>query len=754
MAQHPVKVDRTSRWQTGLAAGLVLGTFGLILWAGIVVWQSACGRLPALNLIAALTCPSLMPILIPLLVGLGFWSVGLAIWCTKPDDLAVGFFLLTAAALASGLLSAWDDQTGLRFFYILLAWFSPVAIHFHYNLSGRSPGPRTRLVLSGCYALAIIGSLPLLVWDVAALQQRGWFDRLRLGVRFYLILALVLATLSLFWNYRRRISPTARRHLRLAAFGTLLAFAPFLLLSLLPDTLDAPLHVPYEFTFPWLLLSPLVYVYSLLRRRLTRLETWLIRAAVFYLLAVILLSGVLLLATILAEEGLIGPAGTWTLPGLLVGIGLILLFFIPLQQGLHRLLNWVFYGGELNQTALMSYMAGALALTLERETLQQLLVEQLPLKMQAGGSGLYLLDEANRLVLVAAAGFEAAGSLPEHLPGEGRLAMHLAALIEPVPAEQARRALAAATLQPEEQFLLALDNLAFWLPLVSNGVLHGLLLVGDKLGVDFFTAEDRRIFRVVTHQAGIAAHNVRLIDQVRAGRFELAQAHHQLLVGREQERRRLARALHDGAVQQLLGISYQLVESRRLAGANGDQAQNESLDALLVTARQEMLAVVSQLRGLIGEMRPAGLEELGLTAALDGYVAQLWRERGATPPSIQLDLDWSGTLLPEPVAICLFRVAQEALRNALKHAGARQIRLTLRLLPDEAVLSVGDDGCGFRVPARLSELAQHHHFGLVGMAERAKWSGGCLTIDSQPGRGTEIRMRVPLATVEANNTTE
>jgi two-component system NarL family sensor kinase len=226
------------------------------------------------------------------------------------------------------------------------------------------------------------------------------------------------------------------------------------------------------------------------------------------------------------------------------------------------------------------------------------------------------------------------------------------------------------------------------------------------------------------------------MEQVRAGREELARAHQQLLVGHEQERRRLAHELHDGAVQQLLGISYQLAQSYRGDGAGTTPTGREM--------RREVLGVVAQLRRVIIALRPAGLDELGLTIALEGHVARLKREEMAGPPHIELDLDNSGTALPASVTITLFRVAQEALRNALKHAQAHHIRLCLRLLADEAMLSVWDDGCGFLVPDRLSELAQADHYGLMGMAERLSWVGGQINIRSRPGTGTEVTVRVPL----------
>jgi signal transduction histidine kinase len=243
-----------------------------------------------------------------------------------------------------------------------------------------------------------------------------------------------------------------------------------------------------------------------------------------------------------------------------------------------------------------------------------------------------------------------------------------------------------------------------------------------------------------------AAENAQLYQTERAYRQELALAHRQSLAMREQEQRRLARELHDLAVQELLVVNYRLADARRKAdGARPPNAQRMAeIRTALETMRREVLGVVSQLRTLVGELRPAGLEELGLTIALEGYVEQLKQQGSPGMPEIELDLDQSKTTLPEPIAICIFRVAQESLRNALKHAQAQHIRVSLRLAPNEAALYVRDDGCGFRVPARLSELVQSNRFGLVGMTERVTTVSGQLTIRSQPGGGTEVIARIPL----------
>jgi len=235
-----------------------------------------------------------------------------------------------------------------------------------------------------------------------------------------------------------------------------------------------------------------------------------------------------------------------------------------------------------------------------------------------------------------------------------------------------------------------------------------------------------------------AAENAQLYQTERAHRQELTLAHRQSLAMREQEQRWLARELHDSALQQLLSINRELgvLLRKDIAGRLPDaQRTQEPLQEMmpLEGMRRELLDVVAQLRGLIGELRPAGLEELGLTNALEGYVARLACEGSPGMPQIEMGLDPVGTSLPQPVAICLFRVAQESLRNALKHARALHITLNLCLLPGEVALKVRDDGRGFRVPARLSELTRADHFGLVGMAERVDLLSGQLSIRSWPG---------------------
>lgn len=218
----------------------------------------------------------------------------------------------------------------------------------------------------------------------------------------------------------------------------------------------------------------------------------------------------------------------------------------------------------------------------------------------------------------------------------------------------------------------------------------------------------------------------------------------------EAERLQIAQELHDTMLQQLLGRNYmlELVQQEVCAELrSGDQIYTYITRALGET-RRDALHMVKILQALIARLRPAGLNDMGLVVALEGHLLQLQREGGLTMPRLTCDLDPQGAHISSTLARYLFRAAQEALANALQHAQASHIHLSLQVYADEIVLMVEDNGQGFQVPARLSEFTRSSHFGLAEMAQRIELVNGEVSIWSQPGRGTEVIVRIPV-TAEA-----
>lgn len=731
-------------WRQGLIGGLSVASLGLVIWVSSVSWS--CPQRSLLGP-ADLVCLSPWEWIAPLSVALVFWIMGLLGWLVIRTVTTSGFFFLSASVLISGLLSSMGSYAGARLFYALLAWLAPTSFRFFLSLLSRPSTRAEKGILGVLLALAVVLSFPFLSFSILTLQAEGWYGMLRIAIRLAISFALIAGISALLWSYLHDASLAARRRIRLLAFGTALAFAPVLLLSVLPDTLGVSGHVPYEYTLPWLLLSPLTYVYSLYRHQLVRFESVFSRTAASYLLITVLLCVYMVAAAALSHPA--NPLAHSPMVGALLSL-ILLIAFVGLQKGLGRVTRWALYGRETAARDMVNRLTEALSLTLDRRTLQSLLTEQLAEAMHLSSCCLFLKDLSETLVLNGQVGFESGALTDCHLPTNAALVAFLEIAARPLSGAEVRRALRGKSLSTAERTLLASGSSTLWLPLISGGKLQGLALLGAKTQDDFFDAEEQTSLAALARQSGIASHNVRLMDQIGVAQRELARAHQQLLAGRERERREIAQELHDGIVQQLLGISYQLANAGR--GTGGKTAAEggcpPEMDPSPWVIRQELLGVVRQLRGLIGELRPAGLEELGLSAALEGYVSHLKRDGGEDMPVIELIIDRDGADLPGSVSTCLFRVAQEGLRNALEHGRAESIRLILRFSDDEVTLIVTDDGCGFRVPARLTELIQSDHFGLVGIAERVAWAGGRLVIVSEPGTGTALTVHIPLSEME------
>jgi len=204
--------------------------------------------------------------------------------------------------------------------------------------------------------------------------------------------------------------------------------------------------------------------------------------------------------------------------------------------------------------------------------------------------------------------------------------------------------------------------------------------------------------------------------------------------GQETERARLSRELHDQTVQDLIAMTQRLQLASR-ALERGDVPT--ALDTLRAT-RALAQNTLNELRRLIRALRPVYLEDLGFLPALEMLAREI-----QTPP-VELRVSGQPRRLGPDVELAAFRVAQEALANAVQHAGASQITLTVVFGERELMLSVEDNGAGFSLPDAPDSLTREGHFGLVGMRERVLLLGGKLDIRTEPGRGTRITARIPM----------
>jgi signal transduction histidine kinase len=273
---------------------------------------------------------------------------------------------------------------------------------------------------------------------------------------------------------------------------------------------------------------------------------------------------------------------------------------------------------------------------------------------------------------------------------------------------------------------------------------HELVDAAESLNARLREAHDRLEGRVTERTAELATANASLRAEIRAR--EAAEADRldllrRLASAQEDERRRIARELHDQLGQHLtaLGLGLKVVRDTT-PDPSPTRERLESLQALTDLIGRE-------LHHLALELRPTALDDLGLQVALLNY-AEGWAERSG------VEVDFHGTglegvRLPAPIETALYRVVQEALTNVLKHSGARRVSVVLQGAPGQVVAVVEDDGLGFDADSIAEGAGGERRLGVVGMRERLILVGGELTIESGPGRGTTVIARVPLPTGDA-----
>lgn len=267
---------------------------------------------------------------------------------------------------------------------------------------------------------------------------------------------------------------------------------------------------------------------------------------------------------------------------------------------------------------------------------------------------------------------------------------------------------------------LVLDGMLL-LAMFDGDSLTGFLCLGPKKNLEPYSRQDISFLTTLAAQLSLLEVNSRYLEQAHADAQTLTALNHRVVSAQEDERRHLALELHDEALQQAMLLVRQL----------SDAATMTEVAEAMPLAR----SVVSSLRHTCLELRPPLLDELGLEEALH-WLARQTEQRSGQSIAITVSCEGLyGTRLPATIELSLYRVAQEALSNALKYARASAIALRLRYRQDGKVsLIIADNGRGFR---------QQHHakesLGLAGMQERMMSIGGQLRIRSSAGRGVAIR---------------
>jgi signal transduction histidine kinase len=367
-----------------------------------------------------------------------------------------------------------------------------------------------------------------------------------------------------------------------------------------------------------------------------------------------------------------------SLPVSLLGTGIVTLSFQPLRERLQRGVNRLMYGERDDPYAVLGRLSERLEVVVASQSVLPTIVET--------------VADAFKLPYAAIA-------LKE---GEQF----------PIAAEHMRSSMLVRKTDGDMEIL----------PLVYQLETIGQMILAHRAPGEPFSQTDRRLLETIARQAGIAAYNVRLTQ-------DLQRSRERLVTAREEERRRLRRDLHDGLGPVLAAMSFKLDAVHNLADRDATAVKK-----MMVELKTQMQEVLADIRRIAYDLRPPALDELGLVGALNAYIAAHNQVQGL---QITLEAPESPAPLPAAVEVAAYRIALEAMTNVSRHAGALHCFVRLSL-PGDLCLEVTDDGRGLPHIVRSG-------VGLTSMRERAEELGGTCCTEALPQGGTGVMARLPLS---------
>jgi signal transduction histidine kinase len=325
----------------------------------------------------------------------------------------------------------------------------------------------------------------------------------------------------------------------------------------------------------------------------------------------------------------------------------------------------------------------------------------------------------------------ASGAFPAWLAGMILVALGSGAMLAWGAARSVAKPVAALTRAAES---IAAGNLSGRIPILGNDEVGRLSLALEKMRLALAgligavaAANAQLEQRVVERTAQLGRAN----DQLRDREAALEKLYEKVVSAQEDERKRIARELHDDTSQSLAAL-VMAIDGAVAAIKAGFTPRLEEAKALAVRT-------IEEVHRMILDLRPSVLDDLGLQSAIRWYADRHLASRGL---SVRCEFDAPDRRYPAAFETALFRVCQEAMSNIARHAGAESVLVQLSETDGVIAIEIEDDGRGFQ-PENVSH-ADRRHFGLMGIEERVEILGGKVRIDSAPGQGTRVRLEVPL----------
>lgn len=688
---HPAATDRDGPRDTRLRgerllAARALWAIGLLATTGYAIAVLAAGQERAALARLGLASEGMVAYFnaLEILRGAVALAVALAIFWLRSDDamaLLTSFGLGVAAATIPSASEALAFQAVGRIPSDFLVGVSLLTLFYYVFPDGRFVPRWSRwllLVWLAFTAATLLLSPPLEVFRWPPLLQ------------FALVMTWLGSGIAAqLYRYARVSGPSQRQQTKWVVFGAVVTYAGAVLFVVMQQILvPAPPPAAALAAYAiWgaavrtlcLLALPVTMGVAVLRYRLWDIDPIIGRTLLYGALTgsvVVLYALVVGFLGVLFQSG----GGIWVA---LIATGVVAVAFQPLRARLQRGINRLLYGERDDPYAVVARLGERMEATLAPDAVLPALVETVAQALRIPYAAVQLRQSD---VLVTAAEYAASAR-----PGE----------------------------------LVAL-------PLAYQGEPVGRMLLAPRAPGERFSRSDRRLLEVLTHQAGVAAHAVRLTKELQQATADLQRSREQLVTAREEERRRIRRDLHDGIGPTLASMVHRLDRAEDLVAEDPEAA-----GAALQGIKEQVRGTLGEIRRLVYSLRPPALDEFGLTYALREQAAQFNQ-----PGGLQVELDLPERLPPLPAAVevAAYRIALEALTNVARHAGARRCRVTLALAGEggRRALSVEvvDDGAGLSEGVRAG-------VGLTSIRERAEELGGTYALGPAPGGGARLCAWLP-----------
>ncbi len=667
--------------------------------------------------------------LIPLWIALGFWLAGNAVLAFSRSGISpILFFLACQAALISlstGAVSSYGPDWTKVLLHIGLIWTGAFIVNLHFTFPVRNIKRITKsaatIIISAAAIISLILSISFSI-DIDVITSKIWWITL-----FILGTDMVAAIILLIQAYKK--APNVREHHQagIIILSGIIGILPTVVFSIIPILIAGYPLIPPHYSFLSLVMIPIGYGYAILRYRLIGVDKTINRGTAYSLVALFLGAIYTIIYSLSARfsPSLLNYSPIWVL--------VYALTFAALTNKLYHLflnfVNQILYGGWYDYRSVVENVSYSLvSMPSEDDAIGSVLCQTISKSMRLENTSLILSDGS---VFI----------FTENSPKQAKQMdfEKLKKLFDRV-----------STTNSDDIFLPYKENIE-GLTLIDVGVqddqpqyliplkgkdkkILGVFIVGKKRDGESLDESDLEILRVVVHQAQVTLENALLLAEAQEHSAKISRLHRQVLRAREEERKRVARDLHDLIIQSLVGVNYRVAEMR--------VDLKTIQDNILVETQDEIRRVMTDLRQICADLRPPSLDVLGLTSAIQAKATEI--EDGA-PFQIRVMIEGNEDQeISEEVKLCIYRLVQESLINVQKHSDADHVEVWMQITSEKIMVSITDNGVGFEVPERFGELTQEKHFGLVGLKEMVEAVSGEFQVNSKPGSGCVLSVEVPL----------